>query len=791
MGVRPISLKMGCLIIMRSKNLFRSKLIRGIILFLLIIFLLPLPVNAANGSFDLALQVIESRPATVKVGQETFFSILYTNRGENPIPIDKHIGALLVVTAKETNQTVAECEGTINGVAGLEPGQKLSYLFQDCGVIFETEGAHTVRVVFAEDLAVAPRNGEFVEILDDSDRTNNGKEINVDVGPFESALPEELGRLFAGLGMFFAVMAIVAVGTEVVIDTVKVSLGMKSKVTALEALAQMEKYMPGQLATVGVSSASQSEFRRLIASLNQSVIPVSEIPAILEKVKSGDLAAAVAMIEKFGIDGGKIQELFDSIRSVQTAALNSLNQLQKELTDLFDKLSEGLGQVIRLSLLTSSQREFLIEVEKRLEDSTTKMNALHLELIPNNIENLNQLPDNLKIAVQEFKNLTSDWQVLILLLTTEVEKWSARATVEWLTNKRDELLTLGRQEILNQFDREITPQLRDLEAFLTMIGFNNNLLMDEAHRQVNRAFDLIENETLSATDEYLYSLEKLLEGVEKRRNLIQSPARKLWRRFRESPNWYIWFPFGSGLIVFLSEVVFNLTFVGQSILSENLNQFSTRIFGGLIDGVLVGLILFAVQFGLAWVGQLIYKKNLNTRSSSIRSINVFEGVEIIWNWLRGDNLEPETFGTAKEKIKKVQRLTVENAAQIVFERSDQQRDEESSRLRWMRVISVIMGFVIAYLLQVDAAKLLDAAVPGIQSTINQVLYISGDTLHAWQPWLSTDRAITAGIILTAFAAAAGSTFWHDRLDQLQAAKKGAETAAQTIKTLEGVNNKNS
>jgi hypothetical protein len=40
--------------------------------------------------------------------------------------------------------------------------------------------------------------------------------------------------------------------------------------------------------------------------------------------------------------------------------------------------------------------------------------------------------------------------------------------------------------------------------------------------------------------------------------------------------------------------------------------------------------------------------------------------------------------------------------------------------------------------------------------------------------------ISAGIILTGFAASAGSKFWHDQLKQLQAAKKGAESAAELM-----------
>jgi hypothetical protein len=154
----------------------------------------------------------------------------------------------------------------------------------------------------------------------------------------------------------------------------------------------------------------------------------------------------------------------------------------------------------------------------------------------------------------------------------------------------------------------------------------------------------------------------------------------------------------------------------------------------------------------------------------------------LWNYTRGDqDLDPHKFDKPPqvEKILNTE-ITSTTAAQIVLTRTDQQRDEESSRLRWLRAISVLVGMYLAYLLQIDAAELLDAAVPGIAETINAVFRFSGEELHKLWPALAPDRAITAGIVLTGLAASAGSTFWHDQLDRLQSAKKGAESAAQML-----------
>jgi hypothetical protein len=97
----------------------------------------------------------------------------------------------------------------------------------------------------------------------------------------------------------------------------------------------------------------------------------------------------------------------------------------------------------------------------------------------------------------------------------------------------------------------------------------------------------------------------------------------------------------------------------------------------------------------------------------------------------------------------------------------------------LRVMSIVTGLVLAYLLQIDVLALLGEAFPGALDGLNVVI-VSGETLHAWRSWLPVEKALTVGIILTAFAASAGSAFWHDRLDKLQASKKGAQAAASLL-----------
>jgi hypothetical protein len=124
-------------------------------------------------------------------------------------------------------------------------------------------------------------------------------------------------------------------------------------------------------------------------------------------------------------------------------------------------------------------------------------------------------------------------------------------------------------------------------------------------------------------------------------------------------------------------------------------------------------------------------------------------------------------------------FSTNTAAKFIMQRTDQQRDEETSRLRILRVLSITVGLMLAYALQIDVLSLLGQAFPEVLNQLNWTI-VSGETLHAWRSWLPADKSLTVGIVLTAFAASAGSAFWHDRLDQLQASKKGAQAAAQLL-----------
>lgn len=193
------------------------------------------------------------------------------------------------------------------------------------------------------------------------------------------------------------------------------------------------------------------------------------------------------------------------------------------------------------------------------------------------------------------------------------------------------------------------------------------------------------------------------------------------------------------------------------------------------------------------VRSAVREERLSADNRLLDKATVMRRVETLWNLIRNGfdvtRVNPDLFGQA-ETVSTYEELSMagsepqfkfsaQTTAEFIMVRTDQQRDEETSRLRILRVMSIVVGLVLAYLLQIDVLALLGEAFPGALESLNVVI-INGETLHAWRSWLPPEKAVTVGIVLTAFAASAGSAFWHDRLDKLQASKKGAQAAAALL-----------
>lgn len=126
------------------------------------------------------------------------------------------------------------------------------------------------------------------------------------------------------------------------------------------------------------------------------------------------------------------------------------------------------------------------------------------------------------------------------------------------------------------------------------------------------------------------------------------------------------------------------------------------------------------------------------------------------------------------------------AAGKLLEIEQRDKREANSRIQQMRLTSVVVGTVLAYLLQIDSADLLRDLFPQNASFLSMILVPQN---AAFFTWLGAKLHVTmydlsAGVILTGLAASAGSGFWHDQLGRLQTVKQTTEAAYSSVQTIQ-------
>lgn len=692
----------------------------AVLLALCLALSLAVSIAAAQTRSSLTLTKIEWLPQSVHANEEIIFAVSYDKAADlSQTPeIQLQVTANQVTTTVNGGNDIATqfCTKTepIPAAVQLPTGETNTHRFAPCFI--PNPGEYTISAFLL--LNGEPAGAPITAALS--------------VGPEQTALPGEFGRLFAGLGMFAAIMVIVALGTEVLIDALKVLLGMKSKVTTMEAVAQMEKLLPGQLAALGVNAASQAQFRDLTTSLNAALRKTLKPIAALNEAK-------------LALQNGQLGSAYIALSTLEAALLDP-----KTPPDRLEELRRQAKESVAAGLLA---------IQKKLHLPA----ALRDQLLPI----LNDQIDT--ITPQAVDDLMRP-----IIATLSQPDWAAKVTDEWLKGQRDTLLQTGRGELLARFDEDVQPALADL-------GLHPDHLT-AARGYLETSLATLEAKATAATNTFLDSLENLLNGVEARRFAMQSPIRKIWRRLRHSDTGPIWLSLLAAIPAMLIPII------GRFFLCLRLNLGCRPLTAPLLNYYLAGLVVvLLVMLLFYWQG----KRNLGARAENQKPLPI---IEAYWNRLRGqENIDPATFDqppTLWEVLANRRgargKLTPENVARIILNRSDQQRDEEASRQRWLRVISILVGLALAYLLQIDAARLLDAAVPGVSSVINSIFNFSGEQMHTYWPHFPAGLSLTAGMILTGLAASAGSAFWHNQLERLQATRRGAEAAANILKQAQDV-----
>ncbi len=798
--------------------------------------------------FDLAISGIESLPVAAGVGDEVSIYVTYENLLSTAVPPDLLLDLVVTMTAAESRQVLAQCRQPVD-LSGLTSTYGAIRLpLPECGVTLEDPETYLLRAEFVE-AGETITEGPYALIPGDANGSNNGQLSSVipAVVVQESGLPADLARIFAGLAIFFAVMALVAAGTEVVIDSLKVGVGLKRKVTSMEALERMEKYLPGELAALSVSAASREQYKRMIQEmrkmLDHTLHSVNDVATLRQQVVSSEFGAAYR----------KAEELLPNNDDV---VQQDLYKLKKQLFNFANLVGNTL----------ESQLQVKPELVQPLRDQMAQ-----------------------EISIFDGHN-PGDFLEDLFQTLQNVHFWSVQIADGWLKEQQEVLFDRSSNVVVSHFEADVRPLLEG-------VGFAPDSI-NQAQAELASRLRIVEAGVSQTTDTFVSSVKNVLNAVEVRRYETQSPARKVWRILRswrgglfpplnvrglfvpsfaltllalyaawlarltntstsvtrligdqipavESLAWLPWFillfaaSFVAVLLLYLIRKMqgsdgqsWFIGLYGASALSLLTGLFFLAILWLLqassanrVAGQLVlfswtqpwwsWLILFSVAVLLllliaGQIGKVIYERLVNSavRDGSIadnqhklRQATTLLRVETLWNLLRHGfdvtEVDPDSFSRAEsvsgyEEMSTITngpdfQFSAETTAQFIMQRSDQQRDEETSRLRVLRVFSIVVGLIIAYALQIDVLRLLGEAFPGVLESINVVI-VTGDTLNSWRSWLPAEKAITVGVILTGFAASAGSAFWHDRLDKLQASKKGAQAAATLLSQASQVSN---
>jgi hypothetical protein len=793
----------------------------------------------ALGVFDLAIVDIETQPFAAGIGDETTTFVTFQNLHTTPVPPDLLLDLVLTVTNAATNTPLAVCRQPVD-VAYLTADDKPERLpFPDCRVILQDGGTHLLRAEFVPE-GMEATGGLYTPIPNDINPANNGNVTTLVpvVQSSDADLPTELTRIFAGLALFFAVMALVAAGAEVAIDSMKVGLGLKRKVTSMEALERMEKYLPGQLSALSVSATSREQFQRMIQEMRRTMDVTLQnaqsLADIREQIAGSDL----------GVTFRKANELIPARGAIGPEDLYSFKKYLQAYTNKVLNMAES-----------------------------------RLHLAP---EGTRPLRDQLAQEISMFDG--NNPQAFLADYFEELQDahyWSTQLAEGWLKERQETFFDQNGASLTNAFEADVRP-------LLLTAGFAP-AAVTAVNRELASRLSIVEAGISQSSDVFVTSVRNVLDAVEMRRYETQSPSRKAWRVLRawrggvypptrlrntftpalytalfllylgtlahwtdraplggllsqqvpmlEPFPWLSWlilltiaaYPFSlaiylwhaargskerpwfigmygaAALSLLISSVLTVLVWILQPV-SDN------RVSGDLSMAGIVqpwwawlvafGVIIMLLLMALSLLGERVYDRlestavsegRLLTYGGKLDQATIILRVETLWNLLRNgfditkvdpDRFsEPETVFDYEAAWSRYSRepysFSGETAAQFIMQRSDQQRDEESSRLRLLRVISIIVGLLLAYSLQIDVLNLLGEAFPDVLNQLNWTI-VSGETLHAWRSWFPADKAVTVGIVLTAFAASAGSAFWHDRLDQLQASKKGAQAAAQLL-----------
>lgn len=184
-----------------------------------------------------------------------------------------------------------------------------------------------------------------------------------------------IGRVIATLGLYAAMMAVLAVGAELLIDAVRPIFGLKRKTTASEALRDLKEWLPGTLADLDVSPRAQQQLSEQIEDLERLT---TQFEGRAERVRE-----AVR------------DELSDTLKDL--AVHTAQETLEKHWGRLEPRLKE-----IDPDLDTAELKAWLGATLVRLKETNVAELAIHLESVSKLLDAVREQNNTLQGPLRKF-----------------------------------------------------------------------------------------------------------------------------------------------------------------------------------------------------------------------------------------------------------------------------------------------------------------------------------------------------------------------------------------------------
>jgi hypothetical protein len=287
----------------------------------------------------------------------------------------------------------------------------------------------------------------------------------------DAGLPAGLANIFAVLGVYVVTMFTMAIGTEVVVDIVKVAIGLKSKPEALKTLEEYEKLLPGRLEDLGLSAQAQANLQNQVAALKNILTPAFKAEEVISHLQEQNFTEALhAAVGEGAVDNLLAQAAQVTKQQIRTA----------------------VSQIDRTSLLGRAINERTLAELDKLVDEAAKTAG--------------------DVTPEELFRLSS----------TLVNGKLAEATTTWTEQKLIELRNVSYETAQSLYELQIKPQIK------------NSGLNQETQERIDLQFqNFLENLRISRqADIYLESVNALLLEVEKLRDETIGMFDRWWIRLR-------------------------------------------------------------------------------------------------------------------------------------------------------------------------------------------------------------------------------------------------------------------